>query len=95
MISNTDTQADPREDFTDDQLPFATVTNLATGLGMVIEGLERMMLPKLRELIFTEPMLAVTVICRCGINQAATYQESPDAVYALVTHAVHCIGGVS
>lgn len=82
-------------DLTGDQLPFVTLTNMATHVGAVIEGLERMMLPKLREMIFTEPFMAAMVICRCGINQGAVYQDGPEAVYALFTHAVHCVGGES
>lgn len=85
----------PGSDLAEDQLPFVTLTNMATHVGAVIEGLERMMLPKLRETIFTEPFMVAVVICRCGINQGAVYQDGPETVYALLTHAVHCVGGVS
>jgi hypothetical protein len=86
---------DPLADIVSEELPFVTITNMITHTGAVIEGLERMMLPKLREVIFTEPMLVVTVICRCGITQGATYQENPEEIYAKLTHAVHCVGGES
>ncbi len=87
--------ADPLTDAISEELPFVTITNMITHTGAVIEGLERMMLPKLREVIFTEPALIVTVICRCGITQGATYQESPEEIYTKLTHAIHCVGGAS
>ena len=87
--------AEPLADIVSEELPFVTITNMITRTGAVIEGLERMMLPKLREVIFTEPLLVITVICRCGITQGATYQESPEEIYAKLTHAVHCVGGES
>lgn len=89
------TDTDPLADIVSEALPFVTITNMITHTGAVIEGLERMMLPKLREVIFSEPALIVTVICRCGITQGATYQESPEEIYAKLTHAIHCVGGVS
>jgi len=88
-------ETDPLADVVSEELPFVTITNMITRTGAVIEGLERMMLPKLREVIFTEPLLVVTVICRCGITQGATYQESPEEIYAKLTHAIHCVGGES
>lgn len=52
-------------------------------------------LPEIREEIYSGSPILATITCDCGVSTSAVYRDGTDATYAKITHAVHCIGGVS